>query len=493
VRDSCEPWGFYGRSRELESLETILGRGRWFFARITGRRRIGKTTLIQQALQAGPEREVLYVQIPDSAPAGVLSAFADSMQTFEVSPERFAPPTSLRALANTIGDMARAGFIVVLDEFQYFARKHLSEFTSHLQAVVDGLSRDASQVRGGMFVLGSLHTELVALLEDRSAPLYNRTTDNIELDHLDVGSVCEILSQHADDDPMRLLFLWNLFEGVPKFYRDCFEHGVLGGERTQVLRAMFFRSSSPLKAEADNWFLSELRGRYDVVLKYVARNPGCTNGDIRSHAETTGSAQGEQVGGYLKNLKDKFRMVERRAPIAAKATGRNGRYYIRDNFLRAWLAALKEPVAAIHFKPEHRLIAQANERLEDIEGYGLERLVGQLYEERSREGVGDFPLTHRIVAYWDRAGTEIDLVAENSDDRCLRLGSCKRNPDKLVRSLSSHDEHVERFLALHPSRYAGWTVERVAIAPKLDPAAREAIRAQGYIPEDLVDLTAELR
>lgn len=37
-------WGFYGRSSELDELEAILTRHRWFFARITGRRRIGKTT-----------------------------------------------------------------------------------------------------------------------------------------------------------------------------------------------------------------------------------------------------------------------------------------------------------------------------------------------------------------------------------------------------------------------------------------------------------------
>lgn len=44
-------WGFYGRSLELSQLREILERGRWFFARITGRRRIGKTTLVHQALQ----------------------------------------------------------------------------------------------------------------------------------------------------------------------------------------------------------------------------------------------------------------------------------------------------------------------------------------------------------------------------------------------------------------------------------------------------------
>jgi AAA+ ATPase superfamily predicted ATPase len=40
-------WGFYGRQEELSALKAIMGRQRWFFARIQGRRRIGKTLLIQ--------------------------------------------------------------------------------------------------------------------------------------------------------------------------------------------------------------------------------------------------------------------------------------------------------------------------------------------------------------------------------------------------------------------------------------------------------------
>ena len=75
-------------------------------------------------------------------------------------------------------------------------------------------------------------------------------------------------------DPYHRLFLWSIFEGVPKFYRDCFDQGVLksnAGYRQKTLARLFFEGSSPLKDEADNWFLRELRGRYDSVLKLVAR------------------------------------------------------------------------------------------------------------------------------------------------------------------------------------------------------------------------------
>jgi AAA+ ATPase superfamily predicted ATPase len=70
-------WGFYGRRDERARLSAILGRGRWFFVKVSGRRRIGKTTLVQQALGPGQRDRVLYLQVPDSDPAGVISTARD--------------------------------------------------------------------------------------------------------------------------------------------------------------------------------------------------------------------------------------------------------------------------------------------------------------------------------------------------------------------------------------------------------------------------------
>lgn len=473
-------------------MRAILSRQRWFFARITGRRRIGKTALVQQALLSTPQRRVLYVQVPDSAPAGVLSAMHDAMETFDVPIDGFARPTTLLELARTIQLLVEQGYVVALDEFQYFSRKHLSEFTSHLQASVDDLARRAADVTGGLIVLGSIHTELVALLEDRDAPLYNRATDHLEVEHLDIASILEMLDEHADLDSRRLLFLWNLFEGVPKFYRDAYEQGVLATDRPELLAKMFFRSSSPLRTEADNWFLSELRGRYDVVLKFVARHPGCTNADIETHVRDMSGGSAEQVGGYLKVLIERYQMLERRLPVFANANARRGRYYLRDNFLRSWLAALHSPVSAVHFRPEPILVRQADERLADAEGHGFERLVARLYEERSRKGIGDFGLTRRIDGYWDRSDTEIDLVALNEEEQIVRFGTCKRNADRLRTDVRTFESHVDRFLSAH-ARYRTWRVERAAIAPVLDPSQRAHLSAAGLIPQDLGDLTARLR
>ncbi len=481
-------WAFYGRGEELNTLREILRRRRWFFLKMSGRRRIGKTSLVQQALEAEGRKKVLYIQIPDSDPAGVVSAVCDFYALFRIAGPR---PTDLRSLAVSIGELVRRGYVVAVDEFQYFHRKALFEFTSHLQLEVDRLSRDAAGARGGLIVLGSIHTEMAALLEDRSAPLFARLTHSLDVPHLDIASVLEILRAHTEPTPERLLFLWNLFEGVPKFYRDAWEEDVLGASRRDLLHELFFSSSSPLRTEAENWFLRELRGRYDLVLKYVARQPGCTNGEILGHARSVDVEHEKQIGGYVKVLRERYRMVDQLQPVFAKSTARSGRYYISDNFLRSWLAALAAPAASVNFRPVHELVREADERLADAEGHGLEQLVATLYEERSRKGLEGFRLTQRIQGFWDRSDTEIDLVALNEQDRVVRLGTCKRSAGKLASNFARFDGHVARFLEL-TAQVRGWRVEKVAVATRHSTATRRAAERAGYIPQDIEGLTANL-
>ena len=488
-----KPWHFYGRNDKLNSLRDIFARKKWFFAKVSGRRRIGKTTLIQRAMESARSgQSVLYLQVPDSEPVGVISAVNDALETFAVPVDQFPRPHNLAQFAKLIEALARAGYILVLDEFQYFHRKGYEEFCSLLQAVVDRLASQAAHVTGGLIVLGSIQTEMMALLEDRTAPLFNRVTDTIDLTHLEIASIREMLTEHADASPERLLFLWNLFEGVPKFYRDCYEQGVLAADRPTLLRRIFFESSSPLRTEAENWFLHELRGRYDVVLKLVARHAGLMHGELVQMIREASDDPEAQIGVYLKTLIERYGLIERKLPVFAKSNARRSRYYITDNFLRSWLAALANPVSAIAFRPLDQLVREADQRLEVVEGFALEKLAGQLYQERSRQGLGDFPLTQRIQGYWDKADTELDLVAVNEEERIIRFGSCKRSPSKLISDINNFKGHVDRFLKVLP-QYQAWTVQYAGISPFLDREQRAILEHHDVIPQDLNDLMSGLR
>ena len=121
----------------------------------------------------------------------------------------------------------------------------------------------------------------------------------------------------------------------------------------------------------------------------------------------------------------------------------------------------------------------------------MEKLAGQLYEERSRKGIGDFPLTHRVQGFWDKAGTEIDLIAVNDATESIRFGSCKRSPKKLLSDINNFKQHVERFLQTMPE-YQGWTKQYAGISTALDAEQRAILMHHDIIPQDLNDLTVGL-
>jgi hypothetical protein len=208
-------------------------------------------------------------------------------------------------------------------------------------------------------------------------------------------------------------------------------------------------------------------------------------------AQVSRGGEAKQAGGYLKILTERYRMIERKLPIFAPAKARSGRYYIRDNFLRAWLSALQRPVSATAFRPLEELITQADERLANVEGFALESLAGQLYEERSRLGLGEFPLSERIRGYWDRGDVEIDLVAVSESERRIRFGTCRRNPDKLFESLAGLRTGAEAFIHSH-GRFRDWRREFVAISPEIPSDLRPRLQQSDVIAQDLHDLTAGL-
>ena len=482
-------WTFYGRQQEVAALRDLFLRDRWFFIRVTGRRRIGKTALVRQALQAAGRDRVAYLQIDDNEPAGVVATARRHLALSGV-PEAMLP-TDLQSLAARLADLAAEGYVVVLDEFQYFQKKSLYPFNSMLQFEVDRFRLGERPAKGGMVLLGSLHTEMMALLEDRRAPLFGRLSGGISLGHLDAQALLQICDRHTDRDPHRLLFLWGLFQGVPKYWQDAWELGVLGASRREVLRALFFEGPAPLREEGRAWLLEELRGRYDLFLRYVAEHPGCTHADIVAHADTVKGYGDGQPGFYLKALEDRFALIHRRQPAFAKPGARHGRYTIADGFLQAWLGALADPISLAGIRPTAHLVAVADERLATVEGTALERLVAWLYQERSRLGIGDLALTAPIAGWWDRVGAEIDLVAQDAQSRRLRLGSCKRSPEKLIADLPRFEGHITRLLTRHPE-LAGWTLEKVAIAPALSFEHRTAIERQGWRAQDLTDLVEGL-
>lgn len=491
-------WGFYGREAPLRELRRIIDTERWFFCRIQGRRRIGKTTLLSKLAEANSDlaSRLIYMQVPDSDERDVAASFRRSLSEsdFELGRQLAPSVIGFLSMAKAIAELCVAGAIIVLDEFQYFTRAQLNSFNSFLQSEVDRL-RNANLKRGGLFVLGSLQSEMNALLSDKAAPLYGRITSQIELDHWDFEDLLDVFKSQGLVEPSQWLTLWTFFEGVPKFYHDAYEQGLFDVSASnfapELLRRLFMRSSSPLSEEADTWFLRELRGKAVSILHFLAGHPGCANADIlaalKDDSDTTLSHQ-------ISRLVNNYHMVDKRQPVFSDAKSRNARYYITDNFLEAWLAVAKPARETARLKPVEKALTLALPRLWGLEGFAFEKLIRQLHLETSRKGKGDFELSELKLGYWNRPRDankciEIDLVAIDEENKKIRFGSCKRaatahNGD----ALKKFEEHLAGFLQAREHRHlANWHIEKVLFSPVFDAPTRAVLTGKGYVCKDLLD------
>lgn len=495
-------WNFYGRAEPLAELRRIIDADRWFFCRIEGRRRIGKTSLLSQLARVEDDlaSKLVYMQVPDSDERDVAATFRRSLSECERDEARSLAPgvTDFPSMAHAIEQLCIAGLIVVLDEFQYFTRAKLRPFNSFLQSAIDSL-RSAGLERGGLFVLGSLQSEMSALLDDKAAPLYGRVTAQMKLDHWDFQDLMAMFRSQGVETPAQWLTLWTFFEGVPKFYHDAFQQGIFnapaGEFSSELLTRMFLRGSSPLSEEADTWFLRELRGRSVSILHYLADHAGCTHAGLVAALNDPQDAT--PLGTHISRLVNGYGMVDKLSPVFADSKSRNARYYIADNFLQAWLAVAKPAREAARLKPLDKVLAPAMRRLETLEGFAFEKLVRGVHLEMSRKGLGDFELSELKLGYWNRPrdatkSIEIDLVAFDEPNKRIRFGSCKR-------TASAHDnaalfrfgQHIQSFLDTREHRrLRDWQHEKVLFSPEFRPDRRTALGAMGYVCKDLQDYAA---
>ena len=532
----ASPWTFYGRTDELGNLLARMRQQGWFFGAIRGRRRVGKTALVQQAIKLLQDDEptdvpCLLVQLPDSTPLDLATVFRNGVREagLEEHVDKVSPGQGLPGVACAVGALCSAGVVVILDEFQTCHGGPLRGLPSLLQAEVDRLQDQ--EMAGGLLLLGSVQSEMEALLNDRRAPLFGRTTFEMRLEPWNLETVFDVCREHHAIDPKRCLTLWTLFGGVPKYWRHYAEldddiHAIPEWEpwAQQICERLFLRSDSPLREEGESLLGGELRRNYVALLRIVAEQGPCT------HAELREAIPELSLGPYLKTLVQELRLVEKQDPIFAEHR-RRGRYAVSDPFLLAWLNVIQPSCQAARIEPIARVARRLTTRLGTLEGFAFERMVRDATEAWSRRtpgvrsrtltrsptvvgyatcpstsgalkasrAAGEFAITDRVRGYWnrprpDRVPVEIDFIAWNDDDELVRFGSCKRNAAKHDRrALDSFGRHVELFLRSGAgSRFRHWHQEFALYSPVFSTEQRDHLESEGYFCHDIPDFQSWL-
>lgn len=429
---------FYDREIETETLKRIEATSREYaqMTVMTGRRRIGKTTLIKHAFE---KSEMIYFFVARKSEALLCQELSDTIR--DVLGEDLGDFSSMARLFAAVMQIAtRRHFTLVFDEFQNF--KYVNEsFFSDMQNIWDSRKNDAHI---NLIVCGSLYSMMTKIFDDRKEPLYGRATSRIRLHEFPLSTLREIMRDNNPGyTPDDLLAMYMITGGVAKYVEQLYMAGAFTKERIIETVLSF---GSYFIDEGKELLSDEFGKDYGNYFSILSAIAGGFNerGEIKSYT-------GIEAGGYLDKLENTYDLVYRYRPYLASDNSRNVRYGIKDNFLNFWFRFIYKYRSAVEIGNLDYVRAKVVADYSTFSGWILERYFRQMFRETG--------LYNLVTNYWEKDGSnEIDLIAVNEADREIVIGEVKRNPKRI--DLHGLEEKSVKII----SKRKGWHIEYVALS-----------------------------
>lgn len=429
---------FYDREIETETLRRIEETSREYaqMTVITGRRRIGKTTLIKHAYE---NRDMIYFFVAKKSEALLCKELTETIH--DVLGEDLGEFTSMARLFSAIMQIAaRRHFTLVFDEFQNF--KDVNEsFFSDMQNIWDS-TKDSARIN--LIVCGSLYSMMTKIFDDKKEPLYGRATSRIRLRPFPLRTLREILADfypaYSSED---LLAMYMITGGVAKYVEQL----IINRAYTKEAIINYVLSYGSYFIDEGREVLSDEFGKdygnYFSILSAIAS--GYTErGAIKSFT-------GIEVGGYLEKLENTYDLIYRYRPYLAPENSRTLKYGIKDNFLNFWFRFIYKYRSAVEIGNLNYVRKKVHAEYDTFSGWVLERYFRQLYRETG--------LYNIVTNYWEKDGrNEIDLIAVNEADKEIVIGEVKRNPKRI----SIHN--LEEKATVIRQKKSGWQFSFVALS-----------------------------
>ncbi len=426
---------FFDREKEVKLLREIKERSlvNAQFTVLTGRRRIGKTTLVSKAYEDQP---ILYFFVSRKAEKDLCTGFVAEIE------EKLGMPTlggvsAFSDIFEFVLKLAKERPITVfIDEFQDFKFVNPSIF-SDMQRVWD-LQKNEAKIN--LIVGGSVNSLMNELFRDSKQPLYQRETRFIKLKNFSPTVLKEILSHynpHYTKD--ELLALYSFTGGVAKYVELFMDNEIF---TLQQMLDFMIRDGSTFLDEGKVMLIGEFGkeyGTYFSILSAIASGH-TTRNEIESKV-------GKEIGGYLTKLEDDYELIVKRQPIYEKTSTKNVTYSIKDNFLTFWFRFI--------FRHAYMIEISAYRKLREVVARDYETFSGWMLERYFRETLIESEEYTRIGGWWDRKGNnEIDIVAAEDIEKRLNFMEVKRNPERYRPKYL--EEKIKSFFQIHPE-LAGFT------------------------------------
>lgn len=403
---------FYGREEEMAGLrrEDRLSSENARFTVVTGRRRVGKTELINQAL-ARADGTYLYLLLVRQGERTLCAALQKSIEEQLGEKIRILGTAErLIDLVKIVFELARdRPFTVVIDEFQEMDYVNPS-FYGDLQGLWD---RIHTSYKLHLVVSGSVNRMMNRILFDYAEPLYGRCTSHFRIRPFPVAVVKQILSDaHPSYTNADLLDLWSITGGVAKYVRLLIDSKAY--TRKGMLETVF-SIGSPFFDEGRAALVQEFgpdHANYFSILSSIALG--------RTRLSEIEQAVGGQVTAYLSNLEKNYELVKRIRPIFASEKAKNSAYRIEDLFFSFWFRYVYRNLSYLELGRYDRVRENVAADLDVFNGFALERYFLWKFVDET-----DYT---RMGGWWDRKGeNEIDLVCEDEGVNALDVYEVKRD------------------------------------------------------------------
>ena len=403
---------FYNRKKEIALLQQIeeLSRVNAQMTFITGRRRIGKTSLLVKATES---KKVIYLFVTKKSEPLLCQEFAETIEN-SLEVQLFGKISKFSELFNyLLSASKKQPFTLIIDEFQEFFTINESIY-SEMQKSWDA---NKSESKINLLLCGSIYSLMTKIFKNSKEPLFGRATQQLHVKPFDLATLKEILDDYSPNYSKEdLLAFYTFTGGVAKYVELLVQANAFTLEN--ILNVIFSDNSMFLE-EGKNILIDEFGkeyGNYFSILSLIASGKKARN-EIESILETP-------VGGFLDRLENNYGIITKVRPILAKPNSRKVKYRIEDNFLRFWFRFIYKNRSAIEIGNLEYVSTIVYRDYSTYSGLTLEKYFTQkLIEEKNHNLIG---------SYWDRNNeSEIDIVAVNELEKTVLIAEVKRNHNKI--------------------------------------------------------------
>lgn len=393
---------FLGRQRELQALKDVLGRSPALVI-LYGRRRVGKSALLREALQEISHISFQATRLTD----------ADNQATFREQVARqvdmgtaFSGLSGWEYLISAIVERAARGpqLTLVLDEFPYLCEANPG-LPSILQKIWDEVARKRTPFN--LVLCGSRIAFMSELLAERN-PLYGRQSAVMDLKPLPFRDAARFFDAWSLEDRVRG---YAVFGGMPYYLTLVDTRESLA---RNIQRLFLAAEIAPLREEPQHLLEAELQnvGRYASILHAVAG--GATRRGEIVNRIFGGSEAADSISPYFERL-IALRLLRQEISIDARAPERtrNSRYQVADPFLAFHYRFVTPNLTALETAPPAEVYSA-------LIAPFLDEYVSGTFEEMAREYVRRYgrevlPSAAREVGKIFSRDYDVDVAGELLD------------------------------------------------------------------------------